>query len=515
MEIKKKANVRYLSKLNWWRSAIAIILILGIFFRFFNIDKKVYWYDEAITSLRISGRTRTEFIQEYFNSDIVRVKDILKYQKITPEKNWLDTVNSLKGNVHTPLYFVLTRFWVVLFGDSVAVTRSFSAVISLLVFPCLYWLCRELFELPLVPWLAMAIVAISPFHVLYAQEARMYSLMTATIVLSGASLLSALRVKTYLSWGIYAVSLVCGFYTHLFFAFIALGQGIYVLVIEGLRLTKNLRDYLLASLASLLIFLPWILMIFSNLESVEKVTSGARRKTAILFLAKAWIANLGQIFIDVGMGEYFAPLVLILAGYSIYFLYRHSSKSAVLFILTSIAVTAAFTILPDVIFGGKVSTRSRYFIPCYLGIEIAVAFLLASNLVSANFYRRKIWSVIMAVLISGGIVSCVMSSQAEGWWNKWHSSYNPQLAGIINQPASPLLVTNTNSLNAIDVLSISHLLEPKVKLKLTLGSNIGKIPDIFSDVFVYNPSRKLKDELEKNYQMNQVHDRVKLFRLEK
>lgn len=515
MEIKKKGNANYLSQLNWLRAAIAIVLVLGIFFRFFNIDRKVYWYDEAITSLRISGRTRTEFVGEYFNGEIVGVEDILKYQQITPDKNWLDTVKSLTTSVHTPVYFLLARFWVELFGNSVAATRSFSAVISLLAFPCLYWLCRELFELPLVAWVAMAIVAISPFHVLYAQEARMYSLITVTILLSGASLLSALRVKKNFSWGIYAVSLVCGFYTHLFFAFVALGHGIYVLAMEGLRFTKNLRDYLLASLASLLMLLPWMLTIFYNLETIKKGTSGALGRTPILSLIKAWIANLGQVFIDVGMGIYSAPIILILSGVSIYYLYRRSSKSAVLFILTSIAATAAFTILPDLILGGKVSTRSRYFIPCYLGIEIAVAFVLASNLVSANFYRRKIWSVIMALLISGGIVSCVMSSQADSWWNKGHSSYNPELAAIINQGTSPLLISNTNSLNAIDVLSMSHLLDRKVKLKLVLGSNVGKIPKNFNDVFVYNPSRKLRDELENNYSMKQVHDRVKLFRLEK
>ena len=40
-----------------------VILVLGIFFRFANLEKKVYWIDEGYTSLRISGYTESEFIQ--------------------------------------------------------------------------------------------------------------------------------------------------------------------------------------------------------------------------------------------------------------------------------------------------------------------------------------------------------------------------------------------------------------------------------------------------------------------
>jgi uncharacterized membrane protein len=35
----------------WLRFFIIILLFLGIFFRFVNLDQKVYWIDEAFTSL--------------------------------------------------------------------------------------------------------------------------------------------------------------------------------------------------------------------------------------------------------------------------------------------------------------------------------------------------------------------------------------------------------------------------------------------------------------------------------
>ncbi|MEG4330199.1 hypothetical protein Q5688_33505, partial [Microcoleus sp. herbarium5] len=65
-------------------------------------------------------------------------------------------------------------------------------------------------------------LAVSPLHVLYAQEARPYSLWSALILLSCASLLRALRLQNKLSWSIYAVANIMGFYTHFFSLLVAL-----------------------------------------------------------------------------------------------------------------------------------------------------------------------------------------------------------------------------------------------------------------------------------------------------
>jgi uncharacterized membrane protein len=131
-----------------------------------------------------------------------------KYQRINPEKDLTDTLKALVIDQpeHPPLYYVIVRFWVQWFGNSVAVTRSLSALISLLTFPCVYWLCLELFGSPMTGWMAIALMAVSPFHVVYAQEAREYSLWIVMILLSSAAFLRAIRLQTRLSWGIYAAT---------------------------------------------------------------------------------------------------------------------------------------------------------------------------------------------------------------------------------------------------------------------------------------------------------------------
>jgi uncharacterized membrane protein len=118
----------------WVRFLIIVILVMGMFFRFANLQKKVYWIDEGYTSLGISGYTESEFIQELGDGQIKQIKSLQNYQRINAEKSVFDTVKklALEESQLTPLYFVAARCWVQLFGDSIAVTRSLSAVFSVL-----------------------------------------------------------------------------------------------------------------------------------------------------------------------------------------------------------------------------------------------------------------------------------------------------------------------------------------------------------------------------------------------
>jgi len=101
-------------------------------------------------------------VQQDFQGKTISVEDWQrKYQQINPEKTWLDTVKGLATEEPqlSPLYFILSRFWVQLFGPQVAAVRSLSAGITVLVFARVYWLCWELFRSASVGWMAVTIVA--------------------------------------------------------------------------------------------------------------------------------------------------------------------------------------------------------------------------------------------------------------------------------------------------------------------------------------------------------------------
>ena len=173
-------------------------------------------------------------------------------------------------------------------------------------------------------------------------------------------------------------------------------------------------------------------------------------------------------------GRYLIPLILLLVGYSFFFVYRYTTKKVWLFVFTLSGVPALALILPDLIIGGGLSVRSRYAIPCYLGIQLAVTYLLATQIISSKLLRRKFWQLVMVVVIICGVISCAISSQAETWWNKG-SLANPQIARIINNTVKPLLISSTYSLNIGDLMSLSHLLDDKVKIEL---GGEGSLPHI-------------------------------------
>src|SRR4028118_1698867 len=95
------------------RFLITILLVLGVFFRFVALDKKVYWIDEAFTSLRVSGYTEAEVVQQVSNAPLVSIEALQKYQRPNAEKSVVDTIKSLavEDPHHPPLYYVLARSW--------------------------------------------------------------------------------------------------------------------------------------------------------------------------------------------------------------------------------------------------------------------------------------------------------------------------------------------------------------------------------------------------------------------
>lgn len=497
-----------------------ILLIIGIFFRFVNLDTKFYYGDEVYTSLRVSGYTVAEMNEQLQNGSLLTIQDLQKYQHTNVEKNTIDTIKglALEESQVAPLYFVLVRFWVEWFGNSVAVTRSFSAFISLLTFPCLYWLCQELFASSLITWIAIGLVAISPVHVLYAQEARGYSLWIVTILLSSAALLRAMRLKTKIAWWLYAATLALGLYTQILSIFVAFAQGIYVLIIERLRLTKTLVNYLIASVTGFLAFIPWFLVMI--IYPASDMVSWTNTKQTFLASSIRWAGIVSRTFIDLGVAPNdtsklkvllipFVLVILALIIYSIYFICRKTPQRIWLFVLTLTGSIAFPLMVIDFVFERRYGT-TRYILPSILGIQLAVAYLFSNKiaLIVTKFWQKKLWAIVMCMVIISGITSCLISSQANMWWNKFPERNQQVLeaANIINQSSNPLVITDTH---LIPIQTLSYLLEPKVRFQITTPqAQIPEISNGFSDVFLYTPSDYLKAGIEKVYNspLKQTHN---------
>src|SRR6476619_2405627 len=98
VQVRKQLRLGRKQYPTWLKLLLLTSLLLGICFRFVNLDGKLYWHDEALTSLRVFGYTETELVQEAFKGQAVEVAALQKYQQPSPDTGWGDTLTALAGN---------------------------------------------------------------------------------------------------------------------------------------------------------------------------------------------------------------------------------------------------------------------------------------------------------------------------------------------------------------------------------------------------------------------------------
>lgn len=493
------------------KTLLLVLVLLGIFLRFLNLTHLVYWHDEVFTSLRITGHTRSQLVEQAFIGQEVEPESLLAFQQFQPNVNLAQVIErmGIEDAQHSPLYYVTLRFWTQLLGNTIAVIRSWSAVLGVLAFPCLYWLCRELFPSPLTMVVALGLLAVSPMHVLFAQEAREFSLWTTTILLSSAALLSAMRLKTRRSWGVYAATVAIALYTFLFSGLVMLGHGVYVLLQENLRFTRTVLAYVVASLAGILAFVPWVFFIVRYYSIVQASTGWISNSVPEWVAIQAGMLNFSRVLVDfdLRLDNPWAYLLvipaLLLEIYALYFVCRRAPYSVSTFILTLIGGTFLSLSLPDLMLDGQRAIISRYLFPCYLGVLLAVAYLISAQITASQTRHRQIGQGLFVMVLCFGIASCLAISQANTWWNKISSYHHPAIAQALNQKPQPLLVTDAYAVNPGNAVALSYLVQPQVKFLLLpeVGFNpqIPKITSQPSDIFLLNLPEAYRNQFAAQY----------------
>lgn len=517
----------------WLINLLAIGILLGIGFRFFELDRKLYWHDEAYTSIRAAGFTRQQIDDELFQNRIIPAPELQKYQQIKPGSTEADTIRSLalEDPQHPPLYFLMARWWMQQFGSSLTASRSLPALLSLLSLPLMYALAQELFASNLTALLATAILALSPFDILFAQTARQYSLLTVLVIGSSWLLLRSLRLGGWQNWVSYSLVSALGLYTHPFFSLTIVGHGVFVIAywlfvkkraVEG-HVTNS--QFFLAVIAALILYIPWIYVLATNLERASATTDWTRVSPGLLYLVKLWTLSFTALFFDLDFGfdniwTYLLRLpFLLLIAVAIYQICRWTRSSTLLFILTSIFVPFLLLALPDLILGGKRSAVSRYLISCFPGVQLAVAYLLACYLKT----QQRFWQVILALVFTASIASCTVSAFSDTWWSKDLSYFNAEVAKNINKEVianrsikDTIVISDRGNdfTNMGDLLSLSYLLDKDVRLMLLSQSPDMELLTKYSAPLVFRPSEKLRSAFKRNQRrLEPILAYAKLFRV--
>ena len=243
--------VRQLERADW---AVLALLVVAAVLRLYRLGEESVWLDEALTWYRVT--------EQYTTVEILFVLPL--------------------EDVHPPLYFLLMDLWTSVAGASESALRFPSVVFGVTSVGLLYLFGVKVFDRS-TGAIAAALLAVSSFHLYYAQEARMYTLMTALTVVSFYFFVDIADEESHgrLSVLGYLVSTVLLAYTHLFGTFIVLAQNAYLLsrvalsggtvpVIGRVGTTAtSLRGWLRVLALLALMVAPWWVALTARLPTIS------------------------------------------------------------------------------------------------------------------------------------------------------------------------------------------------------------------------------------------------------
>ncbi|CAN5758014.1 hypothetical protein BH10CHL1_BH10CHL1_10990 [soil metagenome] len=235
----------------------ALIVLMGAFLRFYMIGSKTLWLDEAFSIW-------------------------VAHQPLVESWAWLIRIDQ-----HPPLYYGLLHFWQTLFGDGQGIVRALSALCSSLTIAFFYGSCQRWFD-ERTALIASFVLAVAPLHIRYAQETRMYALLTlgvaVTLYFLACILFDGVRSHTRVQWTGLAIAQAAVMLTHntatLFFP-LALNLGIGgallwkytqggVSSLPALNEISFERHWVRSQLLALILWLPWSIPLMIQANAVDR-----------------------------------------------------------------------------------------------------------------------------------------------------------------------------------------------------------------------------------------------------
>jgi len=166
---------------------------------------------------------------------------------------WNEILGLLKaGDTHPPLYYLLMKAWIAVAGTDEAALRFPSACFSILTVLLTFLLVEQISSRP-IALLSALLVAVSPFQIMAAQEARMYPLLAVLVLASTLMLAIGVRGERLLPWAAYAALATLMVYTQYLGGLVLLAHGIWIFAWERQRV----RKWLASVAAATLLFGPW------------------------------------------------------------------------------------------------------------------------------------------------------------------------------------------------------------------------------------------------------------------
>lgn len=507
------------------------VVAISVIFRLSNLDEKIYWSDEIFTGLFVTGHDPVEAGNSIFTGQLITALQVQQFQTYDPDRSLFSTVAKLAIHdpQHPPLYYILSRLALEGFHNTIVVTRLVAALAGVALIPAIYFLAFELFQSTQISAISAALVAASPFHQIYAQEAREYSLWACLIAISTLCLLKALKKQSLAAWILYSFTLIAGLYTFLFTLLVAAGHGLYILYISKLKDFGLIRNYGLSILVSLLAFYPWLTHIGIGKSSNISAANWTSIPMPFPDLLKSWVGHIKSLFFDLDLKSDLyvvnipvALLLIALVAYALFWGFKKMPRQALVCLITLSGVTLLVLFGADLLIGGRRSTVSRYLMPAYLSLQIAIAYCIGQNLTLRKGLAQQFWQSTLMIVLSMGLLSSAVFVHAPTWSHKRPSHLNYKVAEIINAAPDSLVISSAKNARPGKIVSLCTLLHPDQAILAFNELEPAQLPDNFSQISSFSPifavdvSKGYKEAItEQGYTFVPVYKEGNLWKLEK
>src|SRR3990172_6868524 len=225
---------------------LLFIILIGTFLRLYQLGSNSLWFDEAIS---------VWFANESLGNIIIK---------------------QTSADVHPPFYYIVLSLWLSVFENGEFDVRLLSAIFGILSIPLLYLIVKNLFgNLPAL--ISSLILAMSPFHIYYSQEARMYSILTFCVLLSIFFMVKMLcigeeptQTKKTIFYSIgYVISTLASLYCHNVALLLPIAQNFFFIIFWN-RHRPFLKFWIPSLLTIIILWAPWTSTFFKQSSSVGK-----------------------------------------------------------------------------------------------------------------------------------------------------------------------------------------------------------------------------------------------------
>ncbi len=379
--------------------ASLVIIWLGFWLRLHNLAGDSFWIDEILTVLKVRGGP----------SEFLNIRD------------------------HPPLMYALTSLTLRTLGETEFAARLPALAAGTLALP-LTVLLGKVLRWPVAGLWAALLLAFSPVHVAYAQEARHYALLLAISLAAYILVFQALKLSRWSLWVAFALMTVLNLYNH-YGAFVVLASQ--MLLISGWLLLRWRRRGLgrawqiwrypiVAGLLVVLLYLPWI----SRLQAVVDFNLGQDAATPTSGIAplSEWARLLFYAFgLDrnwlphaLGMDRNWLPYVILFLVLIGLFVLVSRREWLNLALIVSALVVPLLLIQFLQVSRGVYARYVLYMLPFYLFTASVTVTALLERLFGYHYGRRaylsaSALSVALVILIAWPGVEAEYERVQEDW----------------------------------------------------------------------------------------------------